>query len=186
MGRSDLPDAGVTPLADADAIITPVILEHLSVAMEANQRVHGLRARLQNASFRIVMAGCTYLVLGFTSAVVVLQHIDTPPHVGFRKNVTRKLIRRLLARSQIILQFRQHTFNRHLISLGLVELLVELQKQFFGCQEVGFGTTEDLLDIIDDLCRRQQTAEALAGQGNDLSNINHRTSISHRDGGGNA
>lgn len=119
----------------ADKGLLRALFVNRSATDRACQRVVRGGRKLQNAYHRFSHTCCTHLVRRLVIVVVFFERINTPPHIGFRKLVARRLSGKVILLILYLLKLRQAAFERYLRSLGLVEVLEQIQDHLLRLDE---------------------------------------------------
>ncbi|SOC19641.1 hypothetical protein SAMN05877831_11828 [Rhodobacter maris] len=122
--------------------------EKLCPASRTIQAVMPCQGWLENRFFSVRCAAWTYLVRRLAGLIAVFEAVHRSAAPGVRQDVARKLCLKLIPLLQFALKRQNALFYRHLIVLGLYELVEQLENELLGRGEVNFRATKNLLQVL--------------------------------------
>lgn len=122
--------------------------EKLCPTSRAIQAVVPFQGWLKNGFLGVRRAAWAYLVRRLAGSIVVLEAVHRRAAPGVRQNVARKLCLKLIALLQFALKRQNALFYRHLIVLGLYELVEQIEDELLGRGDVDFRATKNLLQVL--------------------------------------
>lgn len=126
----------------------PVVLENTPAALVANKGVGPIRRWLQDRYFFVLNAGNAYFMRAIVRGIIGLQYVNTPPHVGLRQRVARKLCLKLILALKLLLEFQNTLLHVHLRNLGIEELSSQFNDELERLEGVRFRGADNLLEFL--------------------------------------